>query len=105
MSKSPTTTTLAADGSTPAHKVQGTLVQLQLSGTFGGGSVAAEILAADGSTWIPLADDSNTAIALTVAQAKNIEVPPDTEVRATLSGATSPDLLISIKEISDARSG
>jgi penicillin V acylase-like amidase (Ntn superfamily) len=100
--KSPTTTTLTADGATPWHTVQGTLVQLQVSGNFGSGSVAIQIKSTAG-TAIPLADDANQAIALTIAQAKNIEVPAGTEVRASLSGSTSPALIVSIAEVSDLR--
>ena len=101
--KAPTTEMLAANGSTAWHTCLGTLVQFQLSATFGGGAVALEIKDAAGNA-IPLTDDSGTAISITVATARNLEVPSGSEVRATLSGATAPSLLVSIKEISDGRS-
>lgn len=102
MAKPPTTQTLTASGSTDWHEAQGTIVHVQLSGTFGGGSVALEISDTAGNP-IPLTDDAGDPIAITVATARNVEVPAQSKIRVTLSGATSPSLLASIKELSDGR--
>ena len=100
--KSPTTQTLTANGSTAWHVAEGTIVQMRVSKTFGGGSVAIEIKDTEGAA-IPLTDGAGSVIAITAAQAQNIELPAGTSVRGTLSGATSPELLVSIHELSDMR--
>ena len=103
MAKSPECTPIAVDGSTPWYKVEGTIVQFMIYGAPDGGAVAVELKAPDG-TAVPLCDDANTPISLTVVQAKNIELPAQSEVRGTVSGGGgSMALGIKIAELSDGR--
>lgn len=96
------TNNLLTTGSGDWHVCQGTVVQVQLSGTFDGASVAIEIKDVDGNE-IPLAE-SNTAVALTIPQARNVELPAGSEIRVTLSGeGLSTSIRAVIKEIYDAR--
>jgi hypothetical protein len=103
MAKAPSVTVLTADGSTGWYKVEGTIVQFMVYGTPDSGAVAVELKAPDG-TAVPLCDDANTPISLTVVQAKNIEVPGQSEVRATVAGGGgSMAIGIKIAELSDGR--
>lgn len=100
--QAPLTQTLSASGSTGWFRVQGTLANVMLSGSFGGGAVAVECKSSDG-TAIPMCNPANTPVSLTVAQSINLEVRAETEIRLTLSGATAPTLLCSIGDILDGR--
>jgi hypothetical protein len=102
MAQAPNYTLLAADGDSAEYTVQGTIIQVMIDGSLGGGSFAVELKSPRG-TWVPLCDDANTAIALTIQQAKNIELPPQSVVKLVLSGATAPDVGVKIQEISDGR--
>lgn len=102
MAKSPQWEILTDNGSTSQYTCEGTIVQIMLEGDLDGGSVAVELISPRGA-WVPLCDDSNTPIALTVEQVKNVEVPAQSGIRCTLAGSTSPDLGIKIAELSDGR--
>lgn len=78
--------TLSADGESASIRCTGTLYQLQVQGTFDGGTVTAEAKSYNGN-WIVLGDTS-----LTADGAFNVEVPQGSEIRACLSGATSPSI-------------
>jgi hypothetical protein len=103
MAKAPLNTVITVDGSTDWYEAQGTIVQFMLYGTPDSGSVAVELKAPDG-TAVPLCDDANTPVALTVIQAKNVEIPAQSSIRGTVTGGGgSMALGIKIAEVSDGR--
>ena len=103
MAQAPLNKVLTSNASTDWYTVQGTVVQFMVYGTMGGGAIAVELKAPDG-TAVPLADDSNTPVSLTIVQVKNIEVPAATEIRATASGTGGSSAIgIKIAELSDGR--
>lgn len=79
---------LTADGSTPSQG--GTpseyRVTMVATGTFGGGAIDIEV-SVDGTNWAAL-----VALPLTSTSAESFFVHPDLQYRATLSGATAPDI-------------
>ena len=82
-------TTLSANGSTEWVPVKGP-THLHLSGNFGGGTATLEFK-----------DSSDTARAIangafSTATDKLVSLGFNTEVRVTLSGATSPSLIVEI---------
>lgn len=86
-------TELTADGSSGAVRCAGTLYQIEAEGTFGSGTVTPQKKSYSG-TWIPLGDAM-----LSANGAINIQVPSGAEIRATLSGATTPSVKIHITRI------
>ena len=103
MAKAPLNEVLTTGTSTGWYVVQGTIVQFMIYGTMDGGAIAVELKDPDGNA-VPLADDANTPISLTVIQAKNIEVPAGSEVRGTASGTGGSSAIgIKIQEVSDGR--
>ena len=64
--------------------------------SFGGGTVTIEILDTDG-TYRALIDSAGAAISYTAAFSDVIDIPVDTTIRATLSGATTPNLLLLLR--------
>lgn len=85
---------LTANGSTDWLTTVHTDYQMEAVGTFGGGTITVEKLAVDQSTAITLDDKT-----LTGEGAINIEAPRGVKIRATLSGATSPDVDIHFAQI------
>ena len=103
--QAPLNQTLSADGSTEWFKAGSNLIQITLDATdgngFGSGTIKLYKKSAQGNA-VPLTDDSNTDVSLTVAQVRNIEVVQGSEWRATLSGSSSPTLYVTIEDIADA---
>lgn len=88
--------TLTADGASDAVVCEGrTVYQIEAVGTFGGGTVTPQKLARDQSTWITLG-----ATTLTESGAINVEVPRNTQIRASLAGSTAPSIVTHIVPIS-----
>lgn len=102
--QAPLNQTLSANGSTEWYKCRSGLLQVTLDASsgngFGSGNIVLEKKAASGAA-IAMAD-SNAAITYTISQAVNIEVPQDSEWRATLASSTSPTVKVTIEEIADA---
>lgn len=86
-------TTLAADGSTGAVRCTSTLYLIEADDDFGGGTLTPQIKSNSGN-WITYGDTTFTASGAAVLQ-----VPKGKEIRATLSGATSPDLKVHFSAI------
>lgn len=87
-------TALTADGNSDSVRCTGTLYQIEAEGTFGSGTITPQKKSYDG-TWISLGEAT-----LTDSGAINVQVPVGAEIRAALSGATSPDVKIHIIKIS-----
>lgn len=88
--------TLTADGAGSAVVCEGrTIYQIEAVGTFGGGTVVPQKLARDQTTWLTLGDST-----LTADGAINVEVPRNSQIRVSLSGATSPNIVTHIIPIS-----
>lgn len=88
--------TLSADGASAAVLCEGrTVYQIEAVGTFGGGTITPEKLARDQSTWIVLGEST-----LTADGAINVEVPRNSQIRVSLSGATTPSIVTHIVPIS-----
>lgn len=85
--------TLTADGQTDWVRASGTVYQIEAEGTWGGGTITPQKKSYDG-TGITLGDTT-----LTADGAINVEVPYGSELRASLSGATNPNLKIHITKI------
>lgn len=89
---------LAADGSTSGFLVQPDKtgprpVTLILEGDFGTGSIAIEVAHEDvAASYVPTLDSTGSPLAYTEEGAVGLDVAVGTFVRATLSGATAPDL-------------
>lgn len=80
--------TLTANGSgTPAH-VSGGNVTVACSGTFGSGTMTAEISLDGGTTFVTLGTDATK----TSNAAFNLVNLPDCYIRWTLTGATTPSI-------------
>lgn len=92
-------TTLSADGSTAWYKPHNGYVFLQAVGTFGGGTLTAQIMLEDGSTVQALEDGAFTAGP--VSQQANI--PAGAPIRWTLSGSTSPSIVTQITTLPGPR--
>jgi len=97
---------LDADGRTglitvvsPRSGGDSTRMSIFVQGTFGGGTAALEVSADDGTTWIPVVDDTGAAITFTANAQRNLclvcvaenEGPP-IKISIDLTGSTSPDL-------------
>lgn len=88
--------TLSADGSTAWETQHAGEVFLQAVGTFGGGTLTAQIRLADGSTVQAVEDGSFTAGPVS----QYLTVPREMPVRFTLSGATTPSIVGEIRGFS-----
>ena len=86
-------TLLSADGSSGSVRCTGTVYQIEGEGTWGGGTLTPQKKSYDG-TWITLGSTT-----LTADGAINVEVPSGAEIRATLSGSSSPSLKVHISLI------
>jgi len=86
-------TEITADGASGAVRCDGTVYQIEAEGTFGSGTVTPQKKSYDG-TWIALGTTS-----LTADGAINVEVPSGANIRANLSGATSPSIKVHITKI------
>ena len=81
--------TLTANGSTPSHSFPGGVGTAHAAGTFGSGTLALEVSADNGTTFI----NGGTSVQLTADGIFNFTLPSDELlVRLTLSGATDPDI-------------
>jgi hypothetical protein len=77
---------LAANGSTPGIDISGaSQVTLAAQGAFGGGTITFEISLDNGATWV------SSGLTLAAAGSK-VLTNPATQVRATLAGATGPNV-------------
>lgn len=65
---------------------------IEISGTFGGGTVTIQRLSQDNTTWIDARDLSRSVVSVTVNEIIPIIIPYNTTIRLVLSGATAPDL-------------
>jgi hypothetical protein len=75
-------------GASVAQQWQGGSGVFTAEGTFGGGSVALQMLTANG-TWVPVnVEGTNTPISLTVAGMANFKAPA-TQLRAVPTTATA----------------
>lgn len=86
-------TLISADGASGAVRCTGTVYQIEGEGTFGGGTLTPQKKSYDG-TWITLGSST-----LTANGAINVEVPAGADIRANLSGATSPSVKVHIIKI------
>lgn len=86
-------TTLSADGSTAYVRTLGTEYTISAVGTWGGGTITPKVKDADGTavTWGTSTITADGAIAVTV--------PRGAELGATLSGSTSPSLVVHIAKV------
>jgi len=88
---------LTSDGSTSALQSKGNL-NVAAYGTFGGGTLSIQASYDGGSTWFTLKDANGADGSFTSAGALNVRIG-EANLRFTLSGATSPNLNISITDI------
>lgn len=86
-------TLISADGASGTVKCSGTVYQIEGEGTWGSGTLTPQKKSYDG-TWITLGDST-----LTADGCINVEVPYGAEIRANLSGSTSPSLKVHITKI------
>lgn len=87
--------TFSADGTSAIYiVVQGGLFNLFAEGTFGGGTVSFET-SASGISWIPLSLGTED-IAWTAPNGIGLVLASELQLRATLSGSTSPDIVIKL---------
>jgi len=77
--------------------------QVQVYGTFGGGTVTISLIAANGSTSIPQKDIGNTAISTAAAAMYVIEVPYGTSLTATLTGSSGASINVALLELKEMR--
>lgn len=79
--------TISADGSTASFP-SGKGTWIHTSGTFGGGTITVQMLAADGTTWV------NTDKAVTAAEDVIIVMPEGASkmMRLTTAGSTTPSV-------------
>lgn len=87
-------TLISADGASGSVRCTGTLYAIEGEGTFGGGTLTPQKKSYDG-TWIAWGSETLTADGGIVVQ-----VPAGAEIRANLSGSTSPSLKVHIIKIS-----
>lgn len=85
--------TLSANGSTATLSVQVTALFLQLSGTFGGGTAVVEYKPLGSSTWYAVEGASFTSGPVS----RVLSLPISAVARVTLSGATSPSLVVHLQ--------
>ena len=85
--------TLTADGQTEWKKYYGPVV-LQITGTFGGGTVQLQQKDVDNDV-VSISNGSFTAVTDTIFDFPTFN---SNELRVDLSGATSPDLGITIQD-------
>jgi len=94
-----TSTPLVADGSTPpvtyTGPVKGTVAAW---GAFGGGTLVMQMSPDSGTTWINLDPTGSTAATFTANGVGNFQLNMPCQLRAVLSGATSPSVNISWNE-------
>ena len=86
-------TLLSANGSSGYVRCDGTVYQIEGEGTWGSGTLTPQKKSYDGTA---IALGTTT---LTADGAINVEVPVGCEIRATLSGSTSPSLKVHITKI------
>lgn len=65
---------------------------IHVVGSFGGGTVQVKLLADDGTTYLTLPNDSYTA-----AFSKIFEFTNHSDVRLTVSGATTPSMTVNVR--------
>jgi hypothetical protein len=87
--------TLTADGQTSSVRFPSkTVIQMDATGTFGGGTLTPQKKGAGGA-WTAISSST-----LTAAGQINLEVPAGTDIRASLASATDPDIDIHFIKIS-----
>ena len=84
---------LTVDGSTPWSRVHADDVHISADGDFGGGTIAVE--KRRGGVPVPVYDDT-TAVEKTVDFDALFYFMEGEVIRVTLTGATSPDLIVGI---------
>ena len=71
---------------------------LFVAGTFGGGTLKFQA-SPDGTNWLDIPDQSGNAVSFTAAGMKNLEFGTGgIKLRAVLSGATSPNINVWLKD-------
>lgn len=80
---------LSADGNGPAVKAKGGRYVLQASGTFGGGTVALQVLLPDNATWANAGPQNGQATSFTAAGSCAVNLLPG-QYRVALTGSTAP---------------
>lgn len=75
----------SANGTSNSSQVRGTKAFIQASGSFGSGTLTAEVSFDGGVNWA-----SPTDAKLTASGAFQLDLPLNTFIRLVLSGATSP---------------
>lgn len=66
------------------------------SGTFGGGTLTLECSRDGGTTWLSCDRGGTTITTFTSSGVGNFQLNARYKVRATLTGATSPDIFIAV---------
>lgn len=88
--------TLTADGTTSELVWSGGDGTLSATGTFGGGTVTLQVLPEGTDEWITATDSANAPLALSASGLISFSVG-ESKLRCVLTGATSPDLDVSIQ--------
>ena len=84
----------SADGNSAAFVIDfaSTDSDIEVSGSFGGGTVKIQRLSQDGSTWIDSRDLSRVVVNITSDEIVPIALPYNTTIRLNLAGATTPNI-------------
>lgn len=73
----------------------------RVSGTFGGATVMLQVRELDGTTWVPVRNQANTAdVSLTAAGSIGVGIGQGAEVRAFVAGGTGASLNSSLAGLS-----
>ena len=91
--------TLSADGATSAVKWRGGDGNVEVSGTFGGGTATVQKSTDGGTTW---KDMDTTNLSFTETTFKTFRANDGDKLRVNLSGSTTPTLEVFINESSKA---
>ena len=89
---------LTANSSTDAQRVYGDIT-FDVSGTFGGGTLALEFSIDGSSGWYTPTDDHDVAIEYTSAGSRGMR-HGGIYIRHTLTGATAPNIDIQVSGVS-----
>ena len=92
---------LTADGNSTVTVAQGRggHYYLDVHGTFGSGSLAVEISHDGGENFYPVTTAVGTDLAVTADYNAVVTVPGRSQIKFVLTGSTSPDIDIILKEV------
>ena len=92
---------LTADGNSTVTIAQGRGGQyyLDVHGTFGSGSLAVQISHDGGENFYPITTAVGTDLAVTADYNAVVTVPGRSQIKFVLTGSTSPDIDIILKEV------